>query len=120
MRQTDRQVATPCPDIQDSEMRVRMRCPPLLCQTYALLNQYFAFRAWDEHMRTHGESQRPELLFSRDVLHRLTTQPALQAFHVGRLLLSTEGASRIQIKTRSCLLQQVTQEHFCCSTRLRH
>src|SRR5512134_3415893 len=89
--QTDRQVATPGPHIQDSETSVWMRCTPLLCQTYALLNQYFAFRAWDEHVRTHGEFQRPEFLFARDVLHRLTTQPALQAPAVGFLLVWAEG-----------------------------
>src|SRR5262249_34774374 len=120
MRQTDRQGATPCPHIQDSETSVWIRCPPLLCQTYALLNQHFAFRAWDEHVRTHGKFQRPEFLLSRDVLHRLTAQPALQAPDVGRLLVCTEGAGRIQIKMRACRLQQITQEHFCCGSRFRH
>ena len=35
--------------------------------------------AWDEHVRIQDEFQRPEFLFCRDVLHRFTTQPALQA-----------------------------------------
>src|SRR5436189_246556 len=102
MRQTERQVAAPSPHIQDSETRVRMHCPPLLCQTYTLLNQYFAFRAWDEHVRIHGEFQRPEFLFARNVLHRLTAPPALQAPEVGRLLVWAEGACHIEIELRSC------------------
>src|SRR5262249_27987432 len=102
MRQTDRQVATPRPHIQDSKMGVRMRYTPFLCQMYTLLDQYFAFRAWDEHVRIYGEFQRPEFLLSRDVLHWLTVQPALQAFQVGRLLAWAEGACRIQVELRSC------------------
>jgi hypothetical protein len=77
MGQTDREVSAPCPYIQDSKMRLGVPRAPLLCQTCALLNQHFAFRAWDEHVRTHGEFQRPEFLLARDVLHRLTAQPAL-------------------------------------------
>jgi hypothetical protein len=91
-----------------------------MCQTYALLNQYFAFRAWDDHGRTHSKFQRPEFLFSRDILHRLTTQPALQALDISRLLVCTEEAGRIQIEPRSCHAQQVTQEHFGCGARLRY
>jgi hypothetical protein len=55
MRQTDRQVAAPCPYIEDSETCARMRCTPFSCQIHTLLDQYFTFRAWDEHMWPHGE-----------------------------------------------------------------
>src|SRR4029450_13150988 len=120
MTQTDCQVATSCAHIQDSKTSVRMRCTPFLCQAHALLNQHFTFWAWDEDVRIQGEFQRPEFLFCRDVLHRLTTQPALQALAVSYLLVWTEGTGGIQVESRSCHAQQVAQEHFCGSSRLRH
>jgi hypothetical protein len=79
MRQADRQVSTARPHIQDSQTSLWIRCTPLLHETCAMFNQHFAFRAWDEHLWTNDEFQRPEFLLSRDVLHWFATPPALQA-----------------------------------------
>jgi len=55
MRQADRQVATACPDVEESQLCLRMGYMPSLRQTRTVFNQSFAFRAWDEHLRVNSK-----------------------------------------------------------------